>query len=434
MIRGCSRVNTTGGPDHGSADPVGHKKQGDKSLKKGDSSSAIGHYLEALKLDFDYIDAWESLATALSAEGREEEAQECRNKAGKIRQSAVHKQKKAVQTKNPVFAAVLSILPGLGLVYTGQPGKGLLVLAAASLLLPVFFPAALLAWIAGIWYSFSTARKINEGTVPFRDVRISHVAGYLLAAVILILVMAAMPSFLGLADAETLVRSGTGKISDLPARPGLSDIPRLESAKEDYRLALTKLKKVPGSAGQNMTRADSLIIIATYGITTCNVDIAGIRAYDHHMRMNSFLQNYDFDSAKNEAVLAKAEYGTIAALGENASAGIATVDMDAVPSDLWQTIAQMKNNFDSVRKYRDYIPLMEAYEHYCTSVQYNRKAGTFTEDWKNPDFESSHQYMEFQTAELRQVITISEPLQMSAVPEVAEAARKLVQVSRMQLK
>lgn len=69
---------------------------------------------------------------------------------------------KTTQEKSPVLALILSIIiGGLGQVYNGQIGKGLLIFFTTWLIIP---------WIYGIIDAYRTAKKINSGeiTVPKR--------------------------------------------------------------------------------------------------------------------------------------------------------------------------------------------------------------------------------------------------------------------------
>lgn len=61
------------------------------------------------------------------------------------------------QKKSPVLAAVLGfIIGGLGQIYNGQPGKGLLIFFTQWLIIP---------WIYGIVNAYKTANLINEGII-----------------------------------------------------------------------------------------------------------------------------------------------------------------------------------------------------------------------------------------------------------------------------
>lgn len=73
--------------------------------------------------------------------------------------------------KNPGIAAVLSFLfVGLGQIYNGQIGKGILlivlgVICVALMIVLIGFVAYPILWIYGIYDAYKTADKINRGEV-----------------------------------------------------------------------------------------------------------------------------------------------------------------------------------------------------------------------------------------------------------------------------
>ncbi|ABN58414.1 MULTISPECIES: hypothetical protein [Methanoculleus] len=80
------------------------------------------------------------------------------------------------EEKNPVFAAGLSLLfPGLGQVYNGETGKGILVLFGVLAGLLVMLIPGVVVWIFGIYDARATARRMNAGVVPFREMRFASV-------------------------------------------------------------------------------------------------------------------------------------------------------------------------------------------------------------------------------------------------------------------
>lgn len=71
--------------------------------------------------------------------------------------SVLAKKKTEAKGRNPALAAILSfIVAGLGQVYNGQIGKGILIFFTAWLIIP---------WIYGIFDAYSVAKKINEGKI-----------------------------------------------------------------------------------------------------------------------------------------------------------------------------------------------------------------------------------------------------------------------------
>lgn len=92
---------------------------------------------------------------------------------------------KTKQVKSPVLAAFMSFfIGGLGQIYNGQAGKGLLIFFTSWLIIP---------WIYGIIDAYQTADKINAGTLA-----IASRPGCAIAAVVVILLVPCLIAFLGL--------------------------------------------------------------------------------------------------------------------------------------------------------------------------------------------------------------------------------------------
>jgi TM2 domain-containing membrane protein YozV/ribosomal protein S27AE len=77
-----------------------------------------------------------------------------------------------VEEKSPGLAAVLSFfIPGLGQIYNGQIGKGLLLLVLAMLsagliIIIIGIIPYLIIWLFSIFDAYSTANRINRGEIP----------------------------------------------------------------------------------------------------------------------------------------------------------------------------------------------------------------------------------------------------------------------------
>lgn len=75
------------------------------------------------------------------------------------------------QAKNPGLAAVASFFfSGLGQIYNGQLGKGLILIVVqavnvALMFVLVGFLTYPIVWIYGIWDAYKTAEKINSGEI-----------------------------------------------------------------------------------------------------------------------------------------------------------------------------------------------------------------------------------------------------------------------------
>ncbi|HNI41418.1 MAG TPA: tetratricopeptide repeat protein, partial [Methanoregulaceae archaeon] len=97
--------------------------------------------------------------------------------------------------KNPLLAALLSIIPGLGQAYNGQILRGLLFFFATGIgLLLLVFPG-IIVWIFGIYDSYRTAKKMNYGDIPFKNTSVKLIVGYILLLLILSGVAAAGYSY-----------------------------------------------------------------------------------------------------------------------------------------------------------------------------------------------------------------------------------------------
>ena len=102
--------------------------------------------------------------------------------------------------KDPNFAGLLSIIPGLGQLYNGQLGKGLLFLFVTIIglffgfmVLFIFIVTALI-WIYGMFESHNTANKMNCGDIPFKKTKGTQIAIYSLSVLLICLIIGAVAS------------------------------------------------------------------------------------------------------------------------------------------------------------------------------------------------------------------------------------------------
>jgi len=85
-----------------------------------------------------------------------------------VRVSPVQVPVTAVERKSEGLAAVLSFfIPGLGQVYNGQIGKGIVVfivfaICSGLMILLIGFILAPLCWVWNVYDAYSTAKKINQ--------------------------------------------------------------------------------------------------------------------------------------------------------------------------------------------------------------------------------------------------------------------------------
>jgi len=87
---------------------------------------------------------------------------------------------RSMSNRHPLFAAALSMFfPGIGQVYNGQVGKGILVFSTCWLIIP---------WIYGIVDAYAIAVKLNRGELADR-----RSAGCLLGCLILVFMLILSP-------------------------------------------------------------------------------------------------------------------------------------------------------------------------------------------------------------------------------------------------
>jgi competence protein ComGC len=104
--------------------------------------------------------------------------EEIQDEAVKCRFCNEWQNKKDSEKRNAGVAAILSfIIGGLGQIYNGQIGKGILILLTSWLIIP---------WIYGIFDAYAVAQKINKGEI------VPSSGGASLAALVLIVVLIAI--------------------------------------------------------------------------------------------------------------------------------------------------------------------------------------------------------------------------------------------------
>ncbi len=85
-----------------------------------------------------------------------------------------------VEPKNPGFSALLSLVfVGLGQAYNGQFLRGVLILVGTLIGGLYFAPAGAAVWLCGACDAYVTARRMNGGTVPYRESSIAAVILFL---------------------------------------------------------------------------------------------------------------------------------------------------------------------------------------------------------------------------------------------------------------
>ncbi len=97
-----------------------------------------------------------------------------------------------VESKNPGFSALLSLVfVGLGQAYNGQFLRGVLILVGTLLWGIYFAPAGAAVWLYGACDAYATARRMNGGTVPYRE---SSIAALLLFLAVWLIGLLLLPA------------------------------------------------------------------------------------------------------------------------------------------------------------------------------------------------------------------------------------------------
>jgi TM2 domain-containing membrane protein YozV len=75
-----------------------------------------------------------------------------------------------VRHKSAGLAALGSFFfSGLGQVYNGRPGKGVVIFIGTIVGILVFVVPGIIIWIYGVVDAYLTAKKMNEGKIPFQE-------------------------------------------------------------------------------------------------------------------------------------------------------------------------------------------------------------------------------------------------------------------------
>jgi len=93
------------------------------------------------------------------------------------------------EKKNPVIAAVASFLfCGLGQVYNGSLGKGLLIFFGTLIGSMILLIPGVIVFLYGIYDAYTTAKKMNEGKVPFVPYQTAHLIAFVAVCIIVIII------------------------------------------------------------------------------------------------------------------------------------------------------------------------------------------------------------------------------------------------------
>ncbi|WP_052959061.1 hypothetical protein [Methanoculleus sediminis] len=99
--------------------------------------------------------------------------------------------------KNPAIAAGLSLLfNGLGQAYNGQFVRGVLVLLGSLLGLFVMIVPGVAIWAWGVYDAWATARRMNEGLLPYRETSPLAIIGFVVVWAVTIFSLSAASAML----------------------------------------------------------------------------------------------------------------------------------------------------------------------------------------------------------------------------------------------
>lgn len=91
--------------------------------------------------------------------------------------------------KSPVLAAIASFLfSGLGQVYNGSFGKGLLIFFGTLIGSMFFLIPGLIVLVYGIYDAYTTAKKMNEGQVPFVPYQTTHIIAFVVIGIVVMII------------------------------------------------------------------------------------------------------------------------------------------------------------------------------------------------------------------------------------------------------
>lgn len=127
------------------------------------------------------------------------------------------------EERSPALAAILSfIIAGLGQIYNGQIGKGLLIFFTCWLIIP---------WVIGIFDAYSTAKKINAG-----QIMVKSRPGCLIAFIISVVVFTVGVLFIGLLAAIAIPNLLRARMNANEAM-ATATVKAISTAIESYKVA-----------------------------------------------------------------------------------------------------------------------------------------------------------------------------------------------------
>ncbi|HOH81584.1 MAG TPA: zinc-ribbon domain-containing protein, partial [Methanoregulaceae archaeon] len=88
--------------------------------------------------------------------------------------------------KNPWISTILSFFfPGLGSIYNGDTLKGVAIYIGAIIGMLLFIVPGVIVWIYGMYDAYTTAKKMNEGLLPYKEANIMVIIGFIVAVLVI---------------------------------------------------------------------------------------------------------------------------------------------------------------------------------------------------------------------------------------------------------
>jgi TM2 domain-containing membrane protein YozV len=187
------------------------KKKAQFSFNKGNYDDALALYNEVLEISPADDEALNGKGLTLLKLGRETEARQMHAIIQQIRQSPgtgsgpgpsrsryttppaassyTSTKYHHHEEKNPLVAALCSVLiPGLGQVYNGELGKGVVICALSLVGIIFLLVPGLMVWMYGAFTAYTVAGKINSGKYPYQPTSIMEMLIFAILAIIMIFI------------------------------------------------------------------------------------------------------------------------------------------------------------------------------------------------------------------------------------------------------
>jgi len=126
----------------------------------------------------------------------------CDNCGAKVSDIAPSSEPKLVmipKEKNPILAAVCSIIPGFGQVYDGKMARGFAIYFGTLIGLFLFIVPGILVWLFGIYDAYFIAKKMNNKEIPFLPTKTAHLIIYIVLVIVITAIVFVILAFIALA-------------------------------------------------------------------------------------------------------------------------------------------------------------------------------------------------------------------------------------------